>query len=226
MANTILNHGVPAPHTKLIMCNGEILTPEVRKRIQQAFQCPVVDSYGAAEVFRIAIECRNQQFHILPDSAIVEIDETTRNSDGSAEILVTPLYLRTMPLIRYRLGDRITLSAERCSCGSSWPVIAKVLGRSDDLLTLPSGRRISPRALNTLDHVEGLKEYQIIQKRPSVFDVHVRPSPGFSEGSRAEIERAIITGCAPDRVSVRVIVADTLRRAQTGKLNAVTSEVD
>lgn len=225
MADAILQGGVSAPRVKLIVSNGEILTQEVRHHIQRAFNCSVVDSYGAAEVFRIAYECRHQQFHILPDSSIVEIDETTLADDGSAEIIVTPLYLHTMPLIRYKLGDRIVIGREPCPCGSPWKVIRKVLGRCDDTLVLPSGRTVSARAINALENVAGIALYQIVQKTRSEFMVDVKPSTGYCTESTEQIQRIIASGCAPDHVHVKVRVVDSIQRSSTGKLNAVISEV-
>jgi len=225
MADLILKDNVRSPEVKLIVSNGEQLHEHAREKIQLAFRCPVFNSYGAAEVFRIAYECRHRRFHMLPDSSIVEIDQSTLAPDGSAEIIVTPLYLRTMPLIRYRLGDRIILGTEPCPCGSPWTTIERVCGRIDDQLTLPSGRRISPRAINILENVPGIREYQIIQRTPSEFQVLVAPSAGFGPQSQRQIAQAITDGCAPDPVNVTIHTTATIPRTPAGKLRAVISEV-
>lgn len=224
MADHIVEDNVAPPRVKLIICNGEHLSPTVRERIQNTFQCPVVDSYGAAEIFRIAYECRSGHLHILP-SSIVEIDTKTLNSDGSADIIVTPLYLRAMPLVRYRLGDRIMLGRTPCPCGSRWNIITRVVGRSDDTLVLASGRRISARAINILETVPGVREYQIVQKTPSRFEVFIVPSPEFDTRAHDQIVNRIAAGCTPDRVEVAVRQVETIRRESTGKRSAVLSEV-
>jgi len=225
MADALLEDNMTPPSVKLIVANGEQLSELARNRIQVAFRCPVIDSYGAAEVFRIAYECRHRRFHVLPDSSIVEIDQSTFAPDGSAEIIVTPLYLRTMPLIRYKLGDRIILGTEPCPCGSPWTTIERVCGRSDDQLTLPSGRKISPMAINILENVPGIREYQVIQKTPSEFQVQVKTSSDFGSDSRQQVQKLIADGCVPDAVHVSVLVVESIHRESTGKMRAIISEV-
>ena len=210
---------------RLVVTNGEVLEEHDRTLIQEAFECPVRNSYGAAEVFRIAYECAHNRLHVVPDSCIVEIDESTLGSDGLAEIFVTPLYIRTHPLIRYRLGDRVALSDETCPCGSNFSTIRSVAGRSDDYLTLPSGKKISPRAIYLADHLRDILEYQIVQKTPGRFDVYVRPNSSYGPESQRAIEQTIAAGCLPDLVKVNVQTVDEVKRTATGKLAKIISEV-
>jgi phenylacetate-CoA ligase len=225
MAKEILQ-GHPLNHVRLVITHGEMLSDRCRALLSQAFSCPVRDSYGAAEVFRIAFECQFNRLHIIPDSVVVEFDESTLDSNGAADIIVTPLYLKTMPLIRYKLGDRVILSEDPCPCGFNFTTIRKIVGRSDDDLTLPGGKRISARAINLLENVPGIVEYQIIQKSRERFEVHVKPGAEYGPVSRRQIEQTITGGCAPEAVQVDVRIVEAVRRTPNGKLNAVISEVD
>jgi phenylacetate-CoA ligase len=223
--DNLQSHPLAYP-VRLVITHGEMLSDRCRALLSQAFSCPVRDSYGAAEVFRIAYECQFQRLHIIPDSAVVEVDESTLDSNGAADIIVTPLYLKTMPLIRYRLGDRVILSEDPCPCGSNFTTIRKIVGRSDDDLTLPGGKRISARAINLLENVPGIVEYQIIQKSRERFEVHVKPGAEYGPDSQKQIEQTIARGCAPEAVQVDVRIVEAVRRASNGKLNTVISEVD
>jgi phenylacetate-coenzyme A ligase PaaK-like adenylate-forming protein len=104
--------------------------------------------------------------------------------------------------------------------------MGSVAGRSDDYLTLPSGKQISPRAINLLEGVPGIAEYQIIQKSRSDFEVNIRPTSRFGPLSHEQVKQIIATGCAPESVQVNIHVVETLARAATGKLNTVVSQVD
>jgi len=223
--DNLQSHPLEYP-VRLLITHGEMLSDRCRALLSQAFSCPVRDSYGAAEVFRIAFECQFNRLHIIPDSVVVEVDESTLDSNGAADIIVTPLYLKTMPLIRYKLGDRVILSEDPCPCGSNFTTIRKIVGRSDDDLTLPSGKRISARAINLLENVPGIVEYQIIQKSRERFEVHVKPGTEYGPDSRRQIEQTITGGCAPEAVQVDVRIVEAVRRTPNGKLNAVISEVD
>jgi phenylacetate-CoA ligase len=223
--DNLQSHPLEYP-VRLVITHGEMLSDRCRALLSRAFSCPVRDSYGAAEVFRIAYECQFRRLHIIPDSAVVEVDESTLDSNGAADIVVTPLYLKTMPLIRYKLGDRVILSEDPCPCGSDFTTIRKIVGRSDDDLTLPGGKRISARAINLLENVPGIVEYQIIQKSRERFEVHVKTGTEYGPDSRRQIEQTIARGCAPEAVQVDIRIVEAVRRASNGKLNAVISEVD
>jgi phenylacetate-CoA ligase len=55
--------------------------------------------------------------------------------------VVTPLHNFAMPLIRYAIGDYAE-AGPPCACGRGLPVLARILGRARNLLTLPHGERI------------------------------------------------------------------------------------
>jgi phenylacetate-coenzyme A ligase PaaK-like adenylate-forming protein len=58
-------------------------------------------------------------------------------STGS-RLLVTVLFSRSLPLIRYELTDRVALSSDRCACRRPFAVLERIEGRTADVLTLPS----------------------------------------------------------------------------------------
>jgi phenylacetate-coenzyme A ligase PaaK-like adenylate-forming protein len=59
------------------------------------------------------------------------------------ELVVTPLYNYTTPLIRYRSGDFVE-KGPACPCGRSLPTIARVVGRREHMFSFPDGRRSLP----------------------------------------------------------------------------------
>ena len=79
------------------------------------------DQYVATEVGFLAVECAaHDGLHVLDDHVEVEIvDDDGRpcRPGEEGQVLVTPLHARTLPLIRYRLGDRATWTAGACGCG-------------------------------------------------------------------------------------------------------------
>jgi len=154
-----------------IWTGGETLTPAMRRVVEQAFSCTVVNSYGASEFLTIASDCPRGRLHLNSDWVILEpVDEKGRGVEpgmtGSTTLL-TNLANHAQPLIRYDIGDRVTFATERCECGSHLPVI-DVEGRCDDILRLPGthGRRVSvsPLALGTvLEEEAGLFDFQVLQ---------------------------------------------------------------
>jgi phenylacetate-coenzyme A ligase PaaK-like adenylate-forming protein len=158
-----------------LWCGGETLTPSVRRVVQQAFGCAIVDSYGASEFLSIASQCEHGQLHLNADWVILEpVDEHGRAAPAGefgATTLLTNLANRVQPLIRYDIGDRVALPAQACACGSNLPVIA-VQGRSDDCLVVPrddqGALRVSPLAVTTvLEEQAGLYDFQLQQLAPA-----------------------------------------------------------
>jgi phenylacetate-coenzyme A ligase PaaK-like adenylate-forming protein len=161
-------------HLREVWTGGETLSASTRRFVQQAFGCPVVDSYGASEFLSLAFECRYHRLHLNSDWAILEsVDEQGLEvpaGECGTTTLLTNLANRVQPIIRYDIGDRVTIHDERCACGSPLPVI-DVQGRSDDSLVmccpgcLPV--RLLPLALSTvLEDDAGLFDFQIEQEGP------------------------------------------------------------
>jgi phenylacetate-coenzyme A ligase PaaK-like adenylate-forming protein len=85
-------------------------------------------------------------------------------------VLVTNLANRVQPIIRYKMGDRVTISPNICLCGSPFPVI-HVIGRTDEILSLPTEQgavvQILPLAISTIaEETPGVYSCQIIQTEP------------------------------------------------------------
>ncbi|CAH0351750.1 phenylacetate--CoA ligase family protein [Aquabacterium sp. CECT 9606] len=153
-----------------IWTGGETLTGAMRTVISQAFHAEVINSYGASEFMSLAFECAHQRLHLNSDWAILEpVDEMNRPvpiGQAGCTTLLTNLANHIQPIIRYDLGDRVSIASMPCECGSVLPVI-EVQGRSGDVLFLGdrSGRTpVSALALSTVvETIEELVDFQLIQ---------------------------------------------------------------
>jgi len=158
-----------------VWTGGETLTPSMRRHIEQGFGCGVLNSYGSSEFLAMASDCAHGHLHLNSDWFVLEpVDDRGRPvppGEPSATTLLTNLANHVQPVIRYDLGDRITLSPERCPCGSWLPVV-DVQGRRDDTLRLAGQRRrtvpVLPLAISTvLEDDAGLFDFQLRQQGPS-----------------------------------------------------------
>ena len=80
-----------------------------------------------------------------PEFGIVEFlrDDGSKASAGEpARLVCTGLTNRAMPLIRFDIGDTGILSDKKCACGRNFPVMEKIVGRTDDIIVTPDGRRV------------------------------------------------------------------------------------
>lgn len=178
-----------------LMLGGEHLSAAMRQRLGQVFGCPVHNSYGASEFLPIAGECIHGSLHVNADWVILEaVDEHYRPVPPgvrSHSCLLTHLCNRVQPLIRYELGDRVTLTAKPCRCGSALPVI-EVEGRRDEALTLRAAQghavTLLPLVLST-----------VLEEQAGVFDFHLRQiddtTLGLSLGASYREDRALLARC-------------------------------
>lgn len=165
----------------VLISTAESLALPMRTRIEQAFGCPVMEAYGASEAAVIAYECRQKRLHVNADWVILEpVEEAYQPvppGQPSHTVLVTNLANRVQPIIRYDLGDSVTVVPEPCPCGSPLPVI-RVEGRTDEILGFPlaDGQTIHllPLALSTVvEETPGVCRYQLIQTGPATLTVRL-----------------------------------------------------
>ena len=142
-----------------------------RADVESAFECPVVDEYGASEALSIAYGCSEGWLHVNADWVVLEpVDRDHRPTppgETSHTVLLTNLANRVQPLVRYDLGDSITVKPEPCACGSPLPAI-QVEGRRDDIVSMRAADggtvRLLPLALATVvEEAAGLHRFQILQ---------------------------------------------------------------
>jgi len=128
---------------QLVFTGSEVLTPGVRSLMELAWgEGHVFDHYGATETGSIAAECVRHRLHMAEDLLVVEaVDRENRPVPAgiaSDKLLVTVLFRRTQPLIRYEISDRVVVSTGRCDCGLPWRVLERVEGRDEEMLRLPA----------------------------------------------------------------------------------------
>jgi phenylacetate-CoA ligase len=147
---------------------GETVTPALRAACSDAWGVPLTDVYSSQEFGYIALQCPvSGQYHVMAESAMVEI----LRQDGSicepgevGKLVVTSLHNFATPLIRYELRDYAEVGSP-CPCGRGLPTLARILGRSRNMLTLPSGEQRWPLVgFDKYREIAPVRQYQLIQK--------------------------------------------------------------
>jgi phenylacetate-coenzyme A ligase PaaK-like adenylate-forming protein len=217
-----------------VWTGGETLTPASRRSIAQAFDCAVVNSYGASEFLSLAFECTHGALHLNSDWAILEpVDADGRSvppgSPGTTTLL-TNLANHVQPVIRYDLGDRVTLRSQACGCGSALPVI-EVEGRCDDTLHLggPGCSVVSvlPLAISTvLEDDAGLFDFQLVQRGPCELLLRTGLQ---GPAARATLQRArgvlsaFLVRQGADGVQIRCRSGEPMRCGRSAKFRRVVA---
>lgn len=154
-----------------LWCGGENLDTLEKNKIEATFSCAIVEDYGASEAMNMAFACEHGKLHVNTDWFILEpVDsnmQPVKPGEKSATTLVTNLANKLQPIIRYDIGDSITLHTTVCTCASPFPTM-EVIGRNDDTLYLKGEKieevAILPLTLNTVvEENAGEFGFQIIQ---------------------------------------------------------------
>jgi putative adenylate-forming enzyme len=150
---------------------AESLTPDVRKLARETWGAPVLDGYGSTEAGVMAVECSHASgLHVFEDQLVLEVvDEHNRPVPAGVaghKVLVTNLFNRTLPLIRYELSDLVVVAEGPCPCGVAHLRLASINGRREDILNLTArdGGRVSVHAFllgETLLHIPAIRQYQL-----------------------------------------------------------------
>lgn len=181
---------------KLVVTKGELLDPLSRSLIESAFGAKVADYYATEETGIIAWECPSGSgYHVDTDLVYLEIvDEAGRAVPPGTpgEICLTNLYMRAMPIIRYRVGDVGVLSPDPCPCGRGLPVLKKLEGRKLDVIVTPEREVHHPFGLIAkLEDCEGLEMFRLVQPSVDRLEVHVKWEPAMRL-SKEEAARAVL----------------------------------
>jgi phenylacetate-CoA ligase len=163
------------------------------------------DNYGLSEVIGpgVAAECEEKNgLHIFDDHFIPEIiDPDTGGAlapGEQGELVFTCITKQCLPLIRYRSGDLSALDLEPCPCGRTHPRMARVMGRSDDMLIIRGVNVFPSQIEDALSRCPGAApHYQMVLTRDGRLDmleVQVEAEAewwGRGDDARGEVQRQI-----------------------------------
>ena len=223
---------------RLVVCRGEILHERTRALFRETLGCRVVDYYSCDEIGNIAWECpaHPDRLHANADGCLLEIvDEEGYPLPDEEEgaVLVTNLFNRTMPFIRYQLGDRAAWLHEdprRCACGHKGQSLTSIQGREDDYFWMPDGRKVSPQVINTAMAMASrggredrffLGPYQAIQE--SIERVRIRAVPLETAPDDITERIAAVIEALGEGITCEVELVDTLPVEPSGKHRKIIS---
>ena len=175
-----------------VVSYAEELDDSARRHLTLAFDAPVVEIYQGAEGM-LGVTCPMGSLHLNEDCTLVELDESGDTIGQARRAIITDLYRRTQPFVRYELNDLVELDPSPCPCGSCFRRLRRVHGRADSIvrLTGPGGEvPLMPdyvrRAVNEAS--DQVLEYQVVQWDGADLEVRLHLA---TDASRPEVEAAV-----------------------------------
>ncbi|MDQ6771818.1 MAG: phenylacetate--CoA ligase [Candidatus Dormibacteraeota bacterium] len=195
-----------------------------RARIEDLLQVDTFDTYGFTELFGpgTGIDCRHHEgIHYWSDHYLIEVvDPVTGEvlpAGREGELVVTTLRKQAQPLVRYRTHDLSFIHPEPCPCGSPYPRIGRLAGRTDDMFKV-RGVQVYPAQVDTVISELGAElgltgEYQVVLRREGGRDRFLLRVEGDRPEVAARTAAAVRTrtGVRPD---VEVVALGSLPRSE------------
>jgi phenylacetate-coenzyme A ligase PaaK-like adenylate-forming protein len=165
--------------------------------------------------------------HLFDDMCIAEnVDDDYRpvpHGEVGARLLVTNLFNRTQPLIRFEVTDLVAVEPEPCPCGRSLLRLRSLEGRAEDVLHL-GGVHVHPLQFALVTADPDVREFQVVQQGEAL-RLRVALHDGAAEAParlRARVG-ARLEELGVARPSVEVETVEALERSPAGKLQVVVA---
>lgn len=202
---------------KVAIVTSEVLYEAERNYMEKILNCSVANEYGASEAGGIiAVECRDGNMHINEETIYLK-------QDNQNNVLLTEVWNDSMPLLNYKLGDKVYLSEKKCECGRDLKVITKIEGRENDYIIKPNGQKLSQYTFYYLFEeirMQGfdtaIRKYNVVQKGDS-FEIKIETGVGFNEDIKSLIRQKMKSKIGED-ISIIITKVNQIPREKSGKL--------
>ena len=219
---------------QFVSTSSELRTPAMTERIERAFGVRPFDLYGTTEGLW-GVECEQHDgIHLFEDWCIVEnVDaggQPVPDGHPGERLLLTNLFNRTLPMIRFEVSDVVTLDRTPCACGRTLPRLQAVHGRLDDVLQLP-GRGdatvpVHPTQFSLVSADPAVREFQVRQRGGRIV-LRLALRDGGDAGAPERIAQAVaarLRALGVERPDVTAEATDAIERTAAGKLPLVIRE--
>jgi phenylacetate-CoA ligase len=223
--NIVLN--TICPTLKACIVTSEMLFEEDKILLETQFGIPVINEYGAAELGLIAFQNTKNEWIVNTEDLYVEILDDNNHILPYGEegrVVITSLYNKAHPFIRYDLGDIGKLSK---ASTRSKPILESLVGRINDIVLLPSGKKAAGLTFyyvtkTVIEDNGNVKEFIIEQLKLDSFKICYVSNHELSEEKITHIKNAI-TKYLEMNLTVLFERKNSLERSARGKLKQFRS---
>ena len=222
------NYDFPYNTVKAIFPTAETVTPGMRKVIELFFKTKMYNQYASSEGAPFIFECKAGNLHLELQSGVFEVLDENDKPTQSGRLVVTSFTTEATPLIRYDIGDSITLEDESkvCSCGNNNPMVKEILGRIDDYVYSPENGKINlGNVSNTLKDTKGILKFQAVQDSLNQIDLLVIVDKNIYS---PDIERKFVKNWRErigEKMKLEITYVDDIPNEASGKFRIVKNNI-
>jgi phenylacetate-CoA ligase len=218
------------PTLKICITTSEMLFEDDRQLLENQLGLKIVNEYGASELDVIAFENEKGEWQLNNKTLHVEVvdDHGFALPHGQeGDIVITSLYNKAHPFIRYQIGDRGIIDENSTAQN---PILKSLTGRTNDFAILPSGKKVPALSFyyvtkSVIEDSGLVKEIKIIQKELSKFTIQYKAESELDQIQKQKITTAVETYLEKG-LEITFERKNELDRSESGKLKQFTSQLD
>lgn len=218
----------PKGVTKAIFPTAETITAEMRETIEAFFQTKMYDQYASSEGAPFIFECQNGNLHLELQSGVFEVLDDNDQPTQSGRLIVTSFTTQGTPLIRYDIGDSLTLADEptTCNCGNNNPLVKEIMGRIDDYIYSPENGKINLGNIsNTLKDTRGIVKFQVIQNELNKIELKVMSDTAEFTPSIEKVFLQNWRDRVGNKMEIELIYVEDIVVEKSGKFRIVKNNI-
>ena len=217
------------PNLKLCIVTSEMFFEQDRKLLESQFQVPVINEYGASELGLLAFENPSQEWILNTETMHIEVvddNDKLLPPGQQGRIIVTSLFNKAHPFIRYDIGDRGVIEIKD---NGKKHLLKELLGRTNDMAILPSGKIVPGLTFyyitkRIIEDDAQVKEFIVQQTNAREFKVIYVAESALSKLKLEEISQAM-TKYLEEGLDINFEHVDILKRSDRGKLKQFESMI-
>lgn len=218
------------PSLRLCISTSELSTEGHTELFQKVFGVKHIREYGASETCITGFDDANGNFLLTEETLYNEVVDENMKLQAfgiSGTLLSTSLYNTAMPMVRYKLGDELTLQENNKSI---YRAISQFCGRTNDVIQLPDGKKIAAMALDhlvgsTLKTISVIREFIVRQVAIDTFIFEVVAQRHLHEAEVALLKEKTALYLHHE-LNIQIEYVDVINRPASGKLKLFYSELN
>lgn len=218
------------PTLNVCIVTSEMLFDDDKILLEKQYGVPVINEYGASELDLIAFQNLKGEWQVNSETLFVEILDNNNNVlpyGEEGKIVITSLYNKAEPFIRYEIGDIGVLSKDSTI---QKPILEKLIGRTNDIAILPSGKKAAGLTFyyitkSIIEDNGNVKEFIIEQHKKDTFKVIYVSSSEISEAKKIIIINEMETYLEKG-LNINFERKNQLQRSKSGKLKQFSSLIN
>jgi phenylacetate-CoA ligase len=226
LARFIHEQKLEAPKLHAVITSSEQLTQQMRDTFEKVYDCKTYDGWSGVEACGLVSECEYGKLHISPDVGLIEILDKQGipvKPGETGEVVCTGFLNYEQPLIRYKIGDYMTLAVNQsCSCRREMPIIENIVGRIEDVVIGKDGREMV-RFHGIFIGLDKIIQAQVIQEDIDTIQLNIVSETPLTNAEKEILTKRIYSQLGD--VNVQIFQLKEIPCSANGKHKAVISKV-